>query len=106
MIKSMMKLIEECAGAGELMADGESLRPVRYRLSRFQGMREGGDLPIPGLHRIEGTVEFDSPTNADEWIGTPLRLRIEDGRVFGITLVDADGRILSVGHGPSKCLCC
>jgi hypothetical protein len=106
MIKSMMKLIEECAGVGELMSEEESLRQVRYRLSRFQGMREGGDLPIPGLHRIEGTVEFDSPASVDGWIGTPLRLKIEDGRVFGITLMDAAGRILSVGHGPSKCLCC
>lgn len=102
----MMKLIEECAGTGELMSEQGALQRVHYRLSRFQGMREGGDLPIPGLHRIEGSVEFDMKSDAGQWIGEPLRLKIEDGRVFGITLVDAEGRILSVGHGPSRCLCC
>ena len=31
---------------------------------------------------------------------------IVDGRKLRITLVDADGRILAEGHGPSRCLCC
>ena len=59
-------------------------------------------MPIPGLFRIEGAVQMDS----SEWIGTSLGLKLDDGRVLGITIVDAAGRILSEGHGPSKCLCC
>jgi hypothetical protein len=43
---------------------------------------------------------------SSEWIGTSLGLKLDDGRVLGITIVDAAGRILSEGHGPSKCLCC
>jgi hypothetical protein len=102
----MMKLVEESSGIGELTQDGVVLRPVRYRLSRFQGLSEGSGLPIPGLHRIEGSVDFDPKSDSPDWIGTPLTLRLEDGRMLGITVVDTEGRILSEGHGPSKCGCC
>jgi hypothetical protein len=102
----MMKLVEESSGIGELMMNGTMLCSVRYRFSRFQGLMEGSGLPIPGLHRIEGTVEFDPGTNTAEWIGAVLGLKLQDGKILGITLVDRDGRILSEGHGPTKCLCC
>jgi hypothetical protein len=102
----MMKLVEESSGIGELSLNGVALRPVRYRLSRFQGMMEGSGLPIPGLHRIEGSIDFETEGDAPEWIGTPLTLKLEDGRMLGITVVDTEGRILSEGHGPSKCGCC
>ena len=102
----MMKLVEKSAGIGELVLDGVVLREVRYRVSRFQGLMEGSGLPIPGLHRIEGSIDFDANTDPAEWIGTLLGLKLEDGRVFGITLLGNDGRILSEGHGPTKCLCC
>jgi hypothetical protein len=100
-----MKVVEESSGIGELMMDDVTLCQVTYRLSRFQGMMEGSGLPIPGLHRIEGEIEFTGrvPRN---WIGVPLGLKFRDGRVLGITLVDTNGRILSEGHGPSKCRCC
>ena len=102
----MMKLVEESSCIGELSLNGVALRPVRYRLSRFQGMIEGSGLPIPGLHRIEGSVDFETAGDAPEWIGAPLTLKLEDGRMLGITVVDTAGRILSEGHGPSKCGCC
>jgi hypothetical protein len=102
----MMKLVEETSGIGELTSDESVPRQVRYRVSRFQGMTEGSDLPIPGLHRTEGSIEFNENTYPLEWIGIPLRLKLQDGRVMGITLVNTEGRILSEGHGPSKCLCC
>jgi hypothetical protein len=35
-----------------------------------------------------------------------MTLRLEDGRALAITLVDIEGRVLSEGHGPTKCLCC
>jgi hypothetical protein len=106
MVAVMMKLVEESAGTGELLLDELRLRRVRYRVSRFQGMSEGSGLPIPGLHRIEGSIDFDAAADPLEWIGRPLRLKLEDGRILGIELLDAAGRILSEGHGPSKCLCC
>jgi hypothetical protein len=98
----MMKLVEECSGRGELLKNGQPLRPIEYQVRRYQGISEGSGMPIPGLFRIEGAVRIDS----SEWIGTNLGLRLEDGRVLGITIVDTEGNILSEGHGPSKCLCC
>jgi len=102
----MMKAVEESSGIGELMMDGGAVCQVTYRLSRFQGMMETSGLPIPGLHRIEGSIEFHSGTDPHPWINAPLTLKLQDGRMFGITLVNTDGRILSEGHGPAKCLCC
>jgi hypothetical protein len=102
----MMKLVEESSGIGELMMDGAMLCSVRYRLTRFQGLMEGSGLPIPGLHRIEGSIEFDEGTDGLKWVGESLGLKLQDGKILGITLVNSDGRILSEGHGPSKCLCC
>ncbi|HLG56025.1 MAG TPA: hypothetical protein VI485_11895 [Vicinamibacterales bacterium] len=100
----MLKLVEECAGVGDLSANGEVIRQVRYRIARYQGVSEGSGLPIPGLHRIEGSVD----TSADlvPLVGSPLVLRLEDGRALAITIADRDGRVLSEGHGPSRCMCC
>ncbi len=101
-----MKLVQECSGIGDLIINGAVLRQVPYRVSRFQGIIEGSGLPIPGLHRIEGAVKFNPDTEPDEWIGVPVSLKLEDGQVLGVTIVDREGRILSEGHGPSKCPCC
>ena len=102
----MMKLVEESSGDGELLSNGELLRRVKYRVSRFQGMSEGSGLPIPGLLRVEGAIDFDPGKDPQDWIGAALALRLQDGRVLGITLMDDTGRILREGHGPSKCQCC
>jgi hypothetical protein len=103
----MMKCVEESSGLGELTLNDVTLRQIPYRFSRFQGFVEASGLPIPGLHRIEGFIDYDATTDSQRlWIGVPLKLKLEDGRVLGITLVDTEGRILSEGHGPSKCLCC
>ena len=102
----MMKLVEESAGLGELAQNGQALRQVRYRISRFQGIVEGSGLPIPGLFRIEGSIDFDARTDSPDWINAPLILRLEDGRALAITVVDNSGRVLSEGHGPMKCMCC
>src|SRR5437773_11185749 len=101
-----MKLIEESAGLGKLELNGQALRQVRYQISRYQGVMEGSGLPIPGLYRIEGSIDFDASADSSDLIGTPLALKLEDGRVLGITVVSSDGRVLSEGHGPMKCLCC
>ena len=102
----MMRVVEESSGIGELIMDGVALCQVTYSLSRFQGMMESSGLPIPGLHRIEGSIEFQSGTDPHLWINIPLTLKLQDGRMFGINLVNAAGRILSEGHGPAKCQCC
>jgi len=102
----MMKFVEEVSGIGELLLNGAVLRQVRYRVRRFQAVVEGSGLPVPGLHRIEGSIDFDSREDPAEWIGTALGLRLADGRMFAITLADSSGRILNEGHGPAKCLCC
>jgi hypothetical protein len=101
-----MRLIEELSGTGKLLRDGMALREVHYHVRRFQGFLEGSGMPIPGLHRIEGSIDFDPAKDPAEWIGTTLGLKLQDGRVFGVMLTGNDGRILSEGHGPSKCLCC
>ena len=41
-------------------------------------------MPIPGLHRIEGTTDYE--VNDVAMIGRPLTLRLEDGRAIGVTL--------------------
>jgi hypothetical protein len=102
----MMKLVEESAGLGELAHNGKALRQVRYQISRFQGIMEGSGLPIPGLYRIEGSIDFDPGKDSPDWIDAPLSLRLEDGRSLQITVVDRTGRVLSEGHGPMKCMCC
>jgi hypothetical protein len=102
----MMKLVEEITGRGELILNGATLRTVHYSIARHQAFVEHSGLPIPGLHRIEGSIDFDPAHDPAYWIGLPLALKIEDGRVFGIHLIGDDGLILSEGHGPSRCLCC
>jgi hypothetical protein len=98
-----LKLVEECTGEGELLRRGEILGRVRYRISRYQGMLEGSGLPVPGMHRIEGSIDLDDATGL---VGASLTLRLEDGRSLPITLAEG-GRVLTEGHGPAHgCSCC
>ena len=107
MQRGIFKLIEECSGTGDLIERGIVLQKVRYRVNRFQGMLEGSGMPVPGLHRLEGSIDFPVGDEDGRLLGTPLTLRLEDGRALAITLVDRDGRILTEGHGPSGgCSCC
>ena len=101
-----MKLVEECVGVGELSGNGEVLRQVRYKIARYQAFSPGNGLPIPGLHRFEGAIDVPPNHDVTELVGAPLVLRLEDGRALAVTLADADGRVLTEGHGPSRCLCC
>ena len=102
----MIRLLEECVGDEKLIEDGGATQAVAYRVRRFQGMTEGSGMPIPGLFRIEGAVELKSKQSLDARIGESLKLRLADGRVLAITVIDQNGNVLSEGHGPSKCLCC
>ena len=97
-------LVEESAGLGQLFKDGTLLRVVRYSIRRYQGMLVGSGMPVPGLHRVEGTTDLDSIDPS--LVGAPLTLRLEDGRAMRVTF-ECDGRILAEGHGPGRgCSCC
>lgn len=101
---AVFKLVEQLSGTGELVHEETVVQTVRYTIARYQGMFEGNGMPIPGLHRIEGSTDFEV---ADvSLIGRPLTLRLEDGRALRVMLAARDGRLLSEGHGPSRCLCC
>ena len=100
----MMKLVEEYAGVGDLSAKEASIPQVRYRIARYQGFVEHSGLPVPGLHRIEGSVA--TAADLEPLIGQSVILRLEDGRALAITIADPSGRVLAEGHGPSRCLCC
>lgn len=100
-----MKLVETSAGVGELELEGRVLRRVNYEIRRFQEMLASG-MPVPGMHRIEGVIDYDASRDPGEWVGVPLTLRLEDGRALGVTLADREGRVLTEGHGPTRCLCC
>jgi hypothetical protein len=102
----MMKLVEECDGVGQLLQGGTEVRRVRYRISRYQGMMPSG-MPIPGLHRVEGSVEVEASGGVGGLVGAPLTLRLDDGRTMPITIEDETGRVLTEGHGPRLgCSCC
>jgi hypothetical protein len=99
-----MKVVEEYAGEGQLSWLGGSC-PVGYRLTRLQGMAANG-LPVPGLFRIEGDLDFRAGLAPAAAVNSPVVLKLDDGRSMRLTVTTADGRVLSEGHGPSRCLCC
>ena len=101
-----MKLVEDSAGVGELAGCAGVARQVRYRINRFQGMLVGSGMPIPGVHRVEGTIDVTGLDDPEALVGVPLTLTLEDGRAIGVTLADAEGRIFTEGHGPGRCSCC
>jgi hypothetical protein len=104
-IGRMVKLIEECAGTGDLLLRSQVLRQVRYQLRVFQGM-SGNGMPIPALRTIEGSLDFGGPQASSDLVGAELILKLEDGRKIGITIADADGGICQRSHGGGACSCC
>ena len=104
-IGPMVKLIEECAGTGDLLLKSQVLRQVRYQLKVFQGMAANG-LPVPLLRTIEGSLDFGDPQASSDLVGAELILKLEDGRKIGIKIADADGGICQRTHGGGACACC
>lgn len=101
-----LKLVEQYAGIGTLRCRDRTLAAVPYRIDRYQGMAPSG-LPIPGLHRIEGTVELAGANEARALVGADATLELEDGRSLKLTIADERGRVLAEGHGPRHgCGCC
>jgi hypothetical protein len=100
-----MRPVEEYVGSGELSHKGSLVGAVRYRLTRHQGFAPNG-LPVPGVFRIEGTLDAGARASFARLVGAPVTLRLSDGRILVVTVADATGRVLSEGHGPSRCSCC
>jgi len=97
--------VEERRGTGSVTCAGVTYDSVAYSISRFQGMTAAG-LPVPGVHRLDGCVEFTDRNAQSMLAGRQIALRLEDGSVMSLELLDADGRVLADGHGPGRCLCC
>lgn len=98
------RLTESLRGAGVVAAAGREFA-VDYSIEHYQGFSAAG-MPIPGLHRIEGTIDLGPIPETSRRIGRTMTLSLADGRSIGLTLVDEAGRVLAEGHGPSRCLCC
>jgi hypothetical protein len=101
-----LKLVEQYAGVGTLHWRDRKFARVPYRINRFQGLASSG-MPVPGVHRIEGSIGLDEVEDATRLVGTPVTLELEDGRSLNLTLTDSVGRVLAEGHGPGHgCSCC
>ncbi len=101
-----MKLVEEYAGVGDLSGRGEVLRQVRYRIARYQAFSRGTAYRSRDCIGSKARSIFRQNEDVTDLVGAPLVLRLEDGRTLAVTLADTTGRVLSEGHGPSRCLCC
>lgn len=107
MQRGTLKLVERCEGIGDLMRSGALVRRVSYRIDRYQGMLEGSGMPVPGLHKVEGSVDVSGVDDAASLVGLPLTLKLEDGRSVALTLADPSGHVITEGHGPGRgCMCC
>jgi hypothetical protein len=102
----MVKLVEQCAGMGDLMQNDKVLRQVRYEFSVFQGMVGESGLPIPGQRTLSGSIDFDPASESRDLVGTVLTLKLEDGRHLGIKLTGEGGSIEEGRHGHGVCMCC
>lgn len=99
------KEVETREGIGTVSCAGETYENVRYGITRFQGMTRAG-LPVPGVHRLDGRVEFESRESLESLVGSDLSLRLDDGSIMKLELLDAEGRVIAYGHGPGRCMCC
>jgi hypothetical protein len=97
--------VDQLSGLGTLTSGEKVFERIPYAITRHQGMAQSG-LPIPGLHRIEGSIDLAAVPEAAALVGRDCTLRLEDGRGIRLTIADCDGRVLAVGHGPSRCGCC
>jgi hypothetical protein len=102
----MVKLVEQCAGTGDLMQHDKVLRQVRYEFSVFQGTVGESGLPIPGQRTLTGSIDFDPAGDSRDLVGMVLTLKLEDGRHLGIKLTGEGGGIEEGRHGVGACLCC
>ena len=99
------KKVETREGVGTVACAGETYANVRYGIARFQGMTRAG-LPVPGVHRLDGHLEFENTEALQALVGSEVSLHLDDGSVMKLELLDSEGRVVAHGHGPGRCLCC
>jgi hypothetical protein len=99
------RIEEECAGIGELSRGGDLSHRVRYRFNRSQPTAANG-MPIPGLQRVQGHVDFTPHSIPPELIGVRVMLRLDDGRALGVVVTGPDGRIENEVSHHRGCSCC
>jgi len=91
-----LDVIEECRGVGRVCRDtGEFLRDAEYDLEVLQEIHETRSGDVPGLKRIEGTVEIGELDF--NLVGEPLVLQLEDGRRLDFFYTDSGGTIANRG---------
>lgn len=91
-----LDVIEECHGVGRVCRDtGEFLRDAKYDLQVLQEMHETASGDVPGLKRIDGTVEIEEVDL--HLVGEPLVLQLEDSRLLDFFYADSSGVIANRG---------
>jgi len=101
----MLKLVEKNLGVGQLESTSNVFPGIRYTIFRYQGFTPSG-MPIPGLFRIEGSIDIGTVTKPNFPVGSDFTLRRGSDRPLRVTVADEKGRILVEGHGPKQCQCC
>jgi len=89
-------VIEECRGVGRVYREnGEFVREAEYDLQVLQEAHETPSQDVPGLRRIEGTIEIGELDL--HLVGEPLVLHLEDGRRLDFFYADSGGIIANRG---------
>ena len=91
-----LDVIEECRGQGRVCwENGEFIRDTKYDLQVLQEVHEMPSEGVPGLKRIEGTIELGELDL--HLVGEPLVLHLEDGRRLDFFYTDLNGTIANRG---------
>jgi hypothetical protein len=103
-----MEIVKNAAGVGDLFHNESLLGQVRYALSIFQQTLGPGGFPVPGLERLEGSIDLGRDINVQPLVGHELALKLDDGRVLALVLTDAAGRVASSAPALQRrgCSCC
>ena len=101
-ITSMVHLVEESSGDGELLLKSRVLGPVRYEIKVFQGLFANG-MPNPTQRMVEGSL---GGSDLAGLVGLNLTLQLQDGRKIGITISDEGGTIHQRPSCTTGCSCC
>jgi hypothetical protein len=103
-----MEIVQDAAGVGDLFHNESLVGQVRYALSIYQQTLGPGGFPVPGLNRLEGSIEIGPDFSAGPLVGHALALRLSDGRVLDIVLTDSAGRVASCAPAAHRrgCSCC